>query len=98
MHGDPTNSYILKKWHQQLNSCMPITTDIIIYLKTTPKVAFERLKKRHRSEEIRLNMEYLHLLHMLYEQWIQNISNAKIITLNGDQDIRNIMAELNEKC
>lgn len=89
---------ILTKWYEHVMSCTPILADTIIYLKTSPEIAFQRLKRRNRKEECKLSIEYLRLIHDLYEKWMLNIENVRVITLNGNQNLTNIMSDLNEKC
>lgn len=75
---------------------LPIKLDAIIYLRTTPEIAFERVKKRNRPEEVEISLEYITLLHTLYEKWIPSITSINILTLDATQSLSHIMLELNE--
>lgn len=41
-----------------------------IYLMCEPEVSYERLKKRNRSEEVGVSLEYLRLLDTKHKQWL----------------------------
>ncbi len=44
--------------------------DLIIYLRTTPEKALERINVRARSEENTIPLEYIQQLHGLHEEWL----------------------------
>ena len=54
-----------------------------IYLKTSPEICMERIKKRDRTEEKGIPIEYLISLEELHNDWLLNNS----IILNGNTDI-----------
>lgn len=54
-----------------------------IYLKTSPDICMERIKKRNRIEEKNIPIEYLISLEQLHNEWLLNNS----IILNGNSDI-----------
>ena len=65
---------MLKAWFEFLRSCpkeVDLSVDLVIYLRTTPEVAYQRLKARARSEEKIVSLEYLQDLHNLHEKWLQ---------------------------
>lgn len=41
-----------------------------VYLRTTPDVVYERIRKRARSEETCVPFEYIKQLHELHEDWL----------------------------
>jgi len=49
-----------------------MTLCIVVYLKTDPKVAFQRIAQRGRSEENGITLEYLQSVHDLHEDWLCN--------------------------
>ncbi|MBI2774428.1 deoxynucleoside kinase [Candidatus Dependentiae bacterium] len=64
-----------------------------IYLRTTPEVCYERLKKRNRSEERNVSLDYLRTIHEKHEQWLierLDISaieqNVPLLVLSVDKD------------
>lgn len=54
-----------------------------IYLKTSPEICMERIKKRDRVEEKGIPIEYLKSLEELHDDWLLNNS----IILNGNTEI-----------
>ncbi len=57
----PSEFAVLSVWYDFLADQSPIdvSVDLIIYLRTNPEVALERLRKRQRSEEACVSLEYL---------------------------------------
>lgn len=47
-----------------------ILTILLVYLRTTPEIVYERMKTRARSEEKCIPFEYLKQLHELHENWL----------------------------
>ena len=50
-----------------------------IYLKTSPKLCYERMKKRNRSEEQQIPIEYFEAIHELHEEWLGSHNNTLIV-------------------
>lgn len=57
---------------------------IHIYLKCNPIVCFERIKKRNRSEEANISLEYLQILEKYHDEWLLKNDNVLIIDCNND--------------
>lgn len=49
---------------------LPRTPNLIIYLSLNPEMCFERMKKRNRTEETGVSLEYLTQLHNTHEKWM----------------------------
>ena len=60
---------VLDKWYQFATgeSGLDIGVDLIIYLKTSPERALERMEHRNRGEEAGVPLDYLRELHSLHE-------------------------------
>lgn len=63
-------SAILDEWFDWLEGSGDIDVDLILYLRTSPKVAYERILKRNRSEETSISYEYIEELHKYHEDWL----------------------------
>ena len=50
---------VLVSWYDWLNSNIGVPLDLIVYLKTSPEVAYQRLKARGRKEEAGVPMEFI---------------------------------------
>ena len=64
---------VLDEWFKFVTSpesSVSLNVDLIIYLKTSPAKALERINVRARSEENRIPLEYLQELHDLHEDWL----------------------------
>lgn len=74
-----------------------------IYLRTSPEKSYERLKKRARSEEKVVPLEYLTLLHEKHEQWLigkenvaKSLSNVPVLVIEADKEFENYPAQMKE--
>ncbi|UWX11361.1 CRPV-252 [Crowpox virus] len=75
-----------------INSRMNITLDGIIYLRTSTDVCAERLKRRSRTEENNISIDYLNVLHRNHEKWLLDDKMnllPPIMIINGDADFLN---------
>ena len=64
---------VLDQWFKFLTNPggdLNLNVDLIIYLKTTPEKALERINERARSEENKIPLEYLVQLHQHHEDWL----------------------------
>lgn len=97
VHGtiDPVHARILQMWQNHFEETMPLNIDLVIYFRTKPEIAWERIRERNRPEEKSISLDYIRVLHTFYDQWMNNYKRGKIITINGEQDIASSLAELN---
>lgn len=91
---------VIDKWFQYVTEMPDTAVDLVIYLKTTPEVAYERILKRNRSEEKTVPFDYIKALHEIHEDWLYNKTlhkcPAPVICLNADLD-RSVIVEEYEK-
>lgn len=71
-----------------------IPVNEIIYLRTTPSIAMERLLQRKRHEERNVTLEYLEELHKLHEEWLMDrtcedddLDNVLITVIDQDKPL-----------
>lgn len=61
---------ILQEWYDYIHSQIQIEADLIVYLRTTPEIVYNRMMNRARSEESCVPLQYLEQLHDLHERWL----------------------------
>ena len=54
---------MLDSWWKWLDTHMGLDLDLIVYLRTTPDVAFDRMRSRGRKEESGAPLDYIKALH-----------------------------------
>nr|ACO15011.1 Deoxynucleoside kinase [Caligus clemensi] len=75
------------------HDCFLCQTDLIIYLRTSPEVAYERMLRRSRSEaEKSLSLEHFRNIHELHEDWLFRKTKFQplpcpIVVIDGNQGI-----------
>ena len=69
---------VLSQWYEFLERNMTLDLDLIVYLRSTPAIAYDRMKKRNRSEESGAPLLYLERLHNAYEEWLVKQRHGKI--------------------
>jgi deoxynucleoside kinase len=91
---------VLEEWYNFVNEFHPIRCDAIVYLKTSPEVAFARVQERAREEESKLDLAYLKQLHDRHEELLNNQHHpldVPIITINADKNLDEIQEEF-QRC
>lgn len=59
--------------------------DVMVYLRTTPEVCHERMKRRARSEEAGVPLDYLKRLHDKHETFVEEMSRyTRVIRVDYD--------------
>jgi deoxynucleoside kinase len=94
---DKTQYHILVDWFNLVESKVPPVNEVI-YLRTSPEIAFNRLKLRNRPEEQTVNLEYIQLLFNLYENWLihQTFGELpfKVTIVDQDKDLESFNQEM----
>ena len=77
---------LYENWHKWLIDSFKAKPKAIIYLRSDPNISYERLKKRNRSEESAVPLDYLTKLHQYHEDWLLNEKDIPVYILNVDKD------------
>jgi len=92
---------VLTAWFDFLRSSSEINleADLVVYLRTSPQVAYERLKGRNRGEEQFIPLKYIQDLHALHEDWLigkQAPIPAPVYVIDADKDHKDLDCEFLE--
>lgn len=91
---------VINEWFQWITTNVDVSVDLIVYLRTTPEVVYERVLKRSRQEEKTVSLEYLKDIHEMHENWLYYKTMfscpAPVITLDANLD-RSLIEEEYEK-
>jgi len=86
---------VLFSWYDWLNDKIGMPLDLIVYLRTSPEVAYERLRARGRKEEAGVPMHFIEGLHQSYEDWLIHQTKgpppAPVLVLDADQGIEKML-------
>ncbi|XP_018330376.2 deoxynucleoside kinase [Agrilus planipennis] len=81
---------VLDEWFKWITASCNVSVDLIVYLRTSPEVVYERMLQRNRKEEKNVSLDYLKQLHEIHEDWLYRRSifscPAPVVTLNANLD------------
>ncbi len=77
---------LFKSLYNSILSLSP-PIDLFIYCKCDAEISFERIKKRNRTMEQRINIGYIKRLNDNYERWINSIEEDKLLVIDTTSDI-----------
>jgi len=77
---------LYQNWFNWLSDKFNAKPEKIIYLRCDPQIAYERVKKRARSEEETISLEYLTRLSEYHDKWLLNESSIPVKVYNVDED------------
>ncbi|XP_025836514.1 deoxynucleoside kinase-like [Agrilus planipennis] len=90
----PADYAISDKWYKQVMATFDLTLDLIVYLRSSPEIVFERMRKRGRPEETAVPLQYLKELHEAHEKWLMSddvtINNVPVLILDADSTLEEI--------
>jgi deoxyadenosine/deoxycytidine kinase len=90
---EDVNYFIYLNWFDTFSENYPVKK--IIYVKTEPKVCFERIVKRSRQGESTIPLEYLNECDIYHEKMMDELNVEKLI-LDGNIDIYENKEKLDE--
>jgi len=71
-------------WFEWLSEKFNVKPSGYIYLRASPEISFERIKKRSRDGEETIPFPYLKELHIKHEKWLTEEPNVLILDVNED--------------
>ncbi|XP_064243110.1 thymidine kinase 2, mitochondrial [Passer domesticus] len=91
---------VLSEWFDWIQNNTDVSVDLIVYLQTSPKVCYERLKTRCREEEKVIPLEYLEAIHELYEEWLIKRAlfevSCPVLVIGADHDMQKMIEKYEE--
>lgn len=92
---------VLEEWYSWFIGSAYIETDLIVYLRTTPEVVYQRMKARSRKEENSVSLEYLKQIHDIHDEWLYHQTlftiPAPVLVLDGNRNLEEMVVQF-EKC
>ncbi|XP_043527279.1 deoxynucleoside kinase [Frieseomelitta varia] len=92
---------VLEDWYDWCIQNANIVTDLIVYLRTSPDVVYNRMKTRARKEENSVSLEYLYQLHNIHDEWLydQTLFNlpAPVLVIDGNKSLEEMVIQF-ENC
>ena len=76
---------LYKKWFNWLDDSFDVKADGYIYIKTDPKISYNRIAKRSRTEESSIPLKYLEQVNQKHQQWL-NSTKTPVLILDGNQE------------
>ena len=89
---------IYRDWYAWLEDSFKMNPAGIIYLRTDPKVCYQRIQKRSRQEESSIPLDYLEKLHRKHEDWMHKEASVPILTVDGNPEFENDPKQLDKLC
>ena len=62
--------------------------NMVIYVNTNPEICFERIKKRNRTGESNIPIDYLKHCHRLHNEWLDSNNEEVVIPFNGNMELK----------
>ncbi|XP_032666097.1 deoxynucleoside kinase-like [Odontomachus brunneus] len=92
---------ILENWYNWSVENANIKVDLMVYLRTTPEVVYQRMQARARKEEESVPLEYLRQIHEIHEGWLYKRTlfslPAPVMIIDGDKSLEEMVPQF-EKC
>lgn len=92
---------VLEDWYDWCIKAANIETDLIVYLRTSPEIVYQRMKARARKEENCVSLEYLQQIHDIHDEWLYHRTlfsiPAPILVLDGNKSLEGMLVEF-ENC
>ena len=86
---------IYNNWFNVLSTKFNLKPRGVIYLKSSPETCFERIKKRNRTGESSIPLDYLQKIHDKHEVWLNN-EDIPVLIINADENYIDNKKRMNE--
>ena len=73
-------------WFDWLATEFQVKPKGFVYLRCEPEVSLERIKKRNRSGEENISLEYLKKLHTKHDDWLLNEIGNRVLVIDVNED------------
>lgn len=88
---------LLDDWYTWCIDDAHTKADLIVYLRTTPDVVYERMRSRNRKEESNVSFEYIKQMHSIHEEWLCDgtlfNTPTQVIIVDANQDLEKMIVE-----
>ncbi|KAJ8957350.1 hypothetical protein NQ318_004829 [Aromia moschata] len=88
---------VIDQWYRWIRANVDINLDLIVYLRSSPEVVYERVKARGRPEEHSMPLQYLTDLHESHERWLmtddERFNTIPVLVLDADRTLEEIVDE-----
>lgn len=88
---------VIDRWYQWILQQNLVDVDLVVYLRTSPEVVYERVLSRKRPEEKPITLEFIKSLHQIHEDWLFHKvlfqCPAPVLVLNANLERANIQSE-----
>lgn len=75
-------------WMTLLLGKFDVKPKLLIYLRLSPEIAYERIKIRHRNEETNIPLEYIIKLNEYHERWILSQTEIPVLILDASKNFK----------
>ena len=75
---------LYNEWFEWLTTSFNILPSKIVYLKASPSVSYERIKKRSRKEESTIPYEYIRRVSNAHDEWLKD--QLDLTTIDADKE------------
>ncbi|KAK5646195.1 hypothetical protein RI129_004659 [Pyrocoelia pectoralis] len=93
----PPSASVIDEWFKWATSNTICPVDLIIYLRASPEVVYQRMRERNREEEKSVPLQYLREMHEMHENWLYHKTMftcpAPVLVVNADLDKSVILEE-----
>lgn len=90
---------VLQSWYDFIDEYHQVRADMFVYLRTSPEVAYQRLRLRGRDEEGGVTLAFLTRMHELHETWMENERVQRgipMMVIDADKPLAGLNSEFEE--